>query len=309
MGTRENVRAARQATQRDRPRRPNLGLTRKGWLWAMPCLLALTACAAPTLETRDGYQVDRRYTAPGQSSRVRHLVLHYTDSDARRSLSTLTGPHVSAHYVLTREAPKVYQLVDESRRAWHAGASAWHSRTNLNDTSIGIEVVNRGPYQTPAGRAWTPYPSAQIDTLIALARDIVARHAIDPVDVVGHADIAPRRKIDPGPRFPWYRLYRAGIGAWPETERVMAYQRRFMTSPPSLIQWQRALVAYGYPVDVTGRFDALTHDTLRAFQMHFRPTRHDGYPDAHSAAILWALLEKYRPEALSDLRSPPNING
>lgn len=263
------------------------------------CLFALTACGGTAItESRDGYRVDHSYQSSAQSSRVRHLVLHYTDSDARRSLRTLTGPRVSSHYLVTREAtPRIYQLVDESRRAWHAGASAWGSRSNLNDTSIGIEIVNRGPRDTPHGRTWMPYPAAQIDTLIALARDIIERHDIDPVDVVGHADIAPQRKIDPGPRFPWYRLYRAGIGAWPETERVMAYQRRFMTSPPSLTQWQRALAAYGYPVDVTGRFDALTHDTLRAFQMHFRPMCHDGYPDAHSAAILWALLEKYRPEA------------
>ncbi|MCI0510329.1 N-acetyl-anhydromuramyl-L-alanine amidase AmpD [Chromohalobacter marismortui] len=267
------------------------------------CLLALTACSGtPRLESRDGYRVDHRYQSSAQNSRVQHLVLHYTDSNARRSLRTLTGPDVSSHYLVTPTAPPtVYQLVDEARRAWHAGVSAWHSRTHLNDTSIGIEIVNEGPRDTPHGRTWTPYPARQIDTLIALARDIIERHAIDPVDVVGHADIAPRRKIDPGPRFPWYRLYRAGIGAWPASERVMAYQRRFMKAPPSLTQFQRALAAYGYPVAVTGRYDALTHDSLRAFQMHFRPTRHDGYPDAHSAAILWALLEKYRPEALADM--------
>lgn len=280
-------------------------------VYVVVCLIALTACSGtPTIESRDGYQVDHRYQSSAQSSRVRYLVLHYTDSNVRRSLRTLTGPHVSSHYLVTRvSTPTVYQLVDESRRAWHAGASAWGSRTNLNDTSIGIEIVNRGPRDTSHGRIWTSYPERQLDTLIDLARDIIERHDIDPVDVVGHADIAPQRKIDPGPRFPWYRLYRAGIGAWPETERVLAYQRRFITSPPSLTQWQRALAAYGYPVAVTGRFDALTHDTLRAFQMHFRPARYDGFPDTQSAAILWALLEKYRPEALRALRSPPGING
>ncbi|WP_261506385.1 N-acetylmuramoyl-L-alanine amidase [Chromohalobacter canadensis] len=274
------------------------------WLIVV-CLLALTACSGtPMLESRDGYRVDHRYQSSAQSSRVRHLVLHYTDSDARRSLRTLTGPRVSSHYLVTREAaPRVYQLVDESRRAWHAGASAWQSRSNLNDTSIGIEIVNRGPgpSDTLSGRTWTPYPAHQIDTLIALARDIIERHDIDPVDVVGHADIAPQRKIDPGPRFPWYRLYRAGIGAWPDADRVAAYRADFMRQPPTLEQFQRALAAYGYPVRVTGRFDALTRDTLRAFQMHFRPARYDGFPDTQSAAILWALLEKYRPEALADI--------
>ncbi|MDV6319995.1 N-acetylmuramoyl-L-alanine amidase [Chromohalobacter sp. HP20-39] len=268
------------------------------------CLLALTACSGtPMLESRDGYQVDHRYPSTAQSSRVRHLVLHYTDSNARRSLRTLTGPHVSSHYLVTRAAPPtVYQLVDESRRAWHAGASAWGSRSNLNDTSIGIEIVNRGPRDTPHGRTWTPYPAQQIDTLIALARDIIERHDIDPVDVVGHADIAPQRKIDPGPHFPWYRLYRAGIGAWPDADRVAAYQAYFRQHPPTLEQWQRALAAYGYPVRITGTLDRLTRDTLRAFQMHFRPAHYDGLPDAQSAAILWALLEKYRPEALEGIR-------
>ncbi|MCK0743731.1 N-acetylmuramoyl-L-alanine amidase [Chromohalobacter nigrandesensis] len=268
------------------------------------CLLALTACSGtPMLESRHGYQVDHRYQSTAQSSRVRHLVLHYTDSNARRSLHTLTGPHVSSHYLVTHDStPTVYQLVDESRRAWHAGASAWGSRANLNDTSIGIEIVNRGPRDMPHGRTWTPYPAQQIDTLIAVARDIIARHDIDPVDVVGHADVAPQRKIDPGPRFPWYRLYRAGIGAWPDTDRVAAYQAYFTQHPPSLAQFQRALAAYGYPVRITGTFDSLTHDTLRAFQMHFRPIRHEGFPDTQSTAILWALLEKYRPEALKNIR-------
>ncbi|WP_280561260.1 N-acetylmuramoyl-L-alanine amidase [Chromohalobacter sp. 48-RD10] len=266
------------------------------------CLLTLTACSGtPTTESRDGYRVDHRYQSSAQSSRVRHLVLHYTDSDARRALRTLTGPHVSSHYLVTR-TPTVYQLVDESRRAWHAGASAWGSRSNLNDTSIGIEIVNRGPRDTSHGRTWTPYPARQIDMLIDLARDVIERHDIAPMDVVGHADIAPQRKIDPGPRFPWYRLYRAGIGAWPDADRVAAYQEYFTQHPRSVGQLQRALAAYGYPVRITGTFDALTHDTLRAFQMHFRPARYDGFPDTQSAAILWALLEKYRPEALEDIR-------
>lgn len=265
----------------------------------------LAGCNGPaTLERRSGYVADHQYTAPSHSSRVHHLVLHYTDGGEARSLATLTGPNVSVHYVVPLPArwvhgqPRIYQLVDESRRAWHAGVSAWRHRHNLNDTSIGIEIVNRGPTDTAHGRAWAPYPPQQIDAVIALARDIIIRHGIDPTNVVGHSDIAPSRKIDPGPRFPWRQLHAAGIGAWPDDATVARYLARFKREPPTLAQLQHALAAYGYSLEITGRLDDRTRDVLRAFQMHFRPASYDGQPDAETAAILWALLEKYRASLL-----------
>ncbi|WP_089728941.1 N-acetylmuramoyl-L-alanine amidase [Modicisalibacter muralis] len=270
----------------------------------------LAGCSGPaTLERRNGYVADHQYTAPSHSSRVRYLVLHYTDGGEARSLATLTGPNVSVHYVVPLPArwihgqPRIYQLVDESRRAWHAGVSAWKGRHNLNDTSIGIEIVNRGPTDTAQGRVWAPYPPHQIDAVIALARDIIARHGIDPTNVVGHSDIAPSRKIDPGPRFPWRQLHAAGIGAWPDDASVARYLRRFRQNPPTLAELQCALAAYGYPITISGRLDDRTHDVLRAFTMHFRPddylrmTQDKVQPDAETAAILWALLEKYRLSA------------
>lgn len=284
--------------------------------------LGMTGCSGMSgLESRDGYIIDQRQVSPSHSSRIRHLVIHYTDSDESRSLTVLTGPRVSAHYVLPLPArrvhgqPLVYQLVDESRRAWHAGVSTWKNRTNLNDTSIGIEIVNQGPNQpyaqverlieTPPGHQntlhWAPYPDAQIDTLIRLAQDLVARHDIDATEVVGHADIAPSRKIDPGPRFPWHRLHEAGIGAWPHADDVAYFRARFSHRLPSLSVLQRALRDYGYPVTVTGQLDAQTRHVLRAFQMHFCPVDYRGLPNAETAAILWALLERYQPEALDKL--------
>lgn len=288
-------------------------------LVALAGALLLAACAAPSpYESRDGYFVDHTHGAPSHTSRVRHLVIHYTSSDEARSLATLTGPHVSAHYVLPLPArrhdgePLIYQLVDESRRAWHAGASAWRGRTNLNDTSIGIEIVNHGPDRSFAEVEaaleadpevappihWAPYPGAQLDALIRLARDIIARHGIRPSDVVAHSDIAPTRKIDPGPAFPWQRLYEAGIGVWPEAARVARYRARFAAAAPGTTTLQRALAAWGYPLEVSGELDDPTRAVLRAFQMRFRPADYRGQPDTETTAILWALLERYHPEAL-----------
>jgi len=257
--------------------------------------LALCACTPTHLERRDGYVVDHTRVAPSHNSRIRHLVLHYTDIDEAGSLNVLTGPHVSAHYVLPlparhyRGEPLIYQLVDEERRAWHAGASAWKERTNLNDTSIGIEIVNSG---------WAPYPEAQIEALIALSRDIIARHNIHPTNVVAHSDIAPTRKIDPGPHFPWRQLYAAGIGVWPNEETVARWQAHFAGHPPSLATLQQALAAWGYRLRVTGELDHQTRAVLRAFQMRFRPADYRGEPDIETVATLWALLERYQPQAL-----------
>ena len=285
----------------------------------------LAGCATPEhMQQRDGYVVDHTHVAPSHNSRVRHLVIHYTDVDQAESLATLTGPHVSSHYVLPlpprahRGQPQVYQLVDEERRAWHAGASAWKRRTNINDTSIGIEIVNTGPDRPYAEveRAleenpesviaiqWAPYPEEQIEALIALSRDIITRHGIHPTDVVAHSDISPTRKIDPGPAFPWHALYQAGIGVWPEAATVAGYRDRFDQTLPELASLQAALQAWGYPLTVNDELDAQTRAVLRAFQMRFRPDDYRGQPDAESAAILWALLERYRPTVLDSLDQP-----
>ncbi|QJQ94688.1 MULTISPECIES: N-acetylmuramoyl-L-alanine amidase [Halomonadaceae] len=271
--------------------------------------LLLTACAGQ-FEPRGGYVVDHRHQASSHNSRIRHLVIHYTSSDEAVSLRALTGPSVSSHYLVPlpprqlRGDPLVYQLVDESRRAWHAGASAWKQRTNINDTSIGIEIVNLGPLGTreeiPGDQlqVWASYPPRQIDAVIALAGDIVERYDIHPTNVVAHSDIAPTRKVDPGPRFPWQQLYEAGIGAWPQADTIERYHQRFTAQPPTLDEFQRALKAYGYPIETSGEYDRQTHAVLRAFQLHFRPADYRGLPDAESAAILWSLLERYHPELL-----------
>ena len=255
-----------------------------------------------------------------QESRINHLVLHFTAEHFERSLELLAGQgesRVSVHYLVPEPGDasyphgnlRIYRLVPEERRAWHAGRSYWSGTTSLNDSSIGIEVVNRStcvndPEEdeaTPEGQdcSWYDYPDAQVELVIRLASDILRRNKdIAPVDVIGHGDIAPTRRVDPGPLFPWRRLHEAGIGAWYDDDTVARYRRQLEQFPPDTGLVQRALGAYGYDIDATGENDLQTRFVVRAFQMHFRPSDYDGKLDAETAAIVFALLEKYRPARL-----------
>ncbi|MBR8457130.1 N-acetylmuramoyl-L-alanine amidase [Burkholderia dolosa] len=265
-------------------------------------LSLLAACTSPTLVGRGSYYADTSLHARGADSRIRFLVMHYTESDEAKSLRTLTGDSVSVHYVVPPQPhiehgmPVVYQLVPESQRAWHAGVSEWQRTTELNAVSIGIENVNRGPLD-PQNRTWQPYPPEQIDALIRLSKDIVARYAISPTRVVGHSDIAPQRKIDPGPLFPWQALAQAGVGAWPDDATVAA--RLAGRDPRAWVdvrELQLKLARYGYDVPTDGVLDTRTRRVFAAFQMHFRPSDYAGDPDAQTDAIAQALLDKYFPD-------------
>ncbi|WP_348760404.1 N-acetylmuramoyl-L-alanine amidase [uncultured Salinisphaera sp.] len=268
---------------------------------ALAALVLLAGCGAPaTLKQRGGYWADQSVSAHAYNHRVRFLVIHYTGGDTQRAFNVLTGPNVSTHYLVTPEPdrrsgePVVYQLVPEAERAWQAGVSNWNGREQINDTSIGIEIVNRGPEDVNRLVQWYPFANDQIDAVIALARDIVTRYDIAPANVVGHSDIAPGRKIDPGPLFPWQRLHAAGVGAWPDASLVARYEQRFAGNAPSVYQTQAKLAHYGYDIDTTGQMDAQTRKVLRAFQMHFRPSRYNGYPDTETLARLWALDGQFR---------------
>lgn len=246
-------------------------------------LLALLAgCAS-------GPSIDRSHPSANQDERIQFVVLHYTSASLERSLALLTHGEVSSHYLIGDNDGKIYQLVDESRRAWHAGESQWQGRTWLNSTSIGIEIVNPGFTDTPTGRLWYPYSEAQIQSLIVLLKDIVARNNIQPRHIIGHSDIAPLRKLDPGPLFPWKRLADEGLGVWPDANAVARQRARFDVNPPSVTWYQQQLARFGYSVDQSGELDVETRHVLAAFQMRFRPQRFDGEPDAQTAAILHVL--------------------
>jgi N-acetylmuramoyl-L-alanine amidase len=202
------------------------------------------------------------------------LVLHYTELPLRESLDILCDPtrehRVSAHYVLAEDGT-IHRLVPESRVAWHAGRSWWRGREALNATSIGIEIVNLHGDRHD-------YPPAQIAALIELCHGILKRHpAIEPRNVVGHSDIAPRRKIDPGLRFPWRQLAAAGIGLWPRAG-----------GRPIEGDVQQALQRFGYPPAV----EVTSADVIAAFQRHYRPARADGEVDAETRALLGDLLDQ-----------------
>ena len=236
---------------------------------------------------------------------MRTLVLHYTAQSLAVSLQTLTDPErsVSAHYLVPDIADadgqfSVYELVHESMRAWHAGISAWQGVQMLNAGSIGIEITNLGypPEDEPLplmNRRWIPFADTQIAVVGQLAADIVLRHDILPHKVVGHADVAPDRKVDPGPLFPWQRLYEQfRVGAWPDAEAIRFYSsNQPYNGDIAWLQWK--LLTYGYNTPQTGWLDAETSTVIAAFQMHFRPARYDGIPDVETVAILDALLEKY----------------
>ena len=195
------------------------------------------------------------------------IVLHYTEQDSvEQSLDTLrsrnSGGRVSSHYLLGKDG-KTYQLVSDAKRAWHAGAGSWGAITDVNNASIGIEIDNDGK---------SPFPDAQIDSLIVLLRDLTTRLRIPPTQIIGHSDLAPTRKIDPGPLFPWKRLHDAGFGLWPADATQ---------DPPAGFDPWLALQAIGYSTDNRA-------DTVRAFHHRFRGMEGTEL-DAQDLRILHAL--------------------
>ena len=216
------------------------------------------------------------------------LLLHYTGMPtAESALARLRDPAaaVSCHYFIFEDG-RVVQMVPEARRAWHAGLSSWEGLADVNARSIGVEIVNPGH----AG-GLPPYPAAQIAAVIALCRDVVQRRRIRPDRVLGHSDVAPARKEDPGELFPWSELYRAGIGHWAAPAPIR--EGRFLGfghKGDAVRALQAELAAYGYGIGLTGAYDEATAAVLRAFQRHFRPERIDGAADSSTLETLAGLI-------------------
>lgn len=216
------------------------------------------------------------------------LVLHYTgmeSADAALDWLTREDTQVSAHY-LVDEAGHIVQMVAERDCAWHAGQSTWAGETDLNSCSIGIEIHNPGhDFEYPE------FPEAQMRAVEALCLDVLSRHAIPRYRVLAHSDIAPGRKRDPGEKFDWARLARAGIGLW--VEPAVASDDAGLglgDESENVAAFQRSLQDYGYGVEVTSTYGKGLEKVVEAFQMHFRPERVDGCADRSTQETLRRLL-------------------
>ncbi|RAI42441.1 N-acetylmuramoyl-L-alanine amidase [Rhodoplanes roseus] len=217
------------------------------------------------------------------------LLLHYTGMESTaEALDRLCDPaaKVSCHY-LVREDGTVVQMVAEDRRAWHAGLSCWAGDADVNSRSIGIEIANPGhDFGSP------PFPPVQIESVIALCLDIIARHAIRADRVLAHSDVAPARKRDPGEVFPWDVLARAGVGTWVAPPAPAPDPTRLEPGDTGdrVAMLQSMLADYGYAVPRQGVYDDATTLVVTAFQRHFRASRVDGRADAATVAILRRML-------------------
>ncbi|MFM8750550.1 N-acetylmuramoyl-L-alanine amidase [Rhabdaerophilum sp.] len=239
------------------------------------------------------------------------IILHYTGmADASSALLWLCNPvaEVSAHYFVFEDG-RIFQLVPESRRAWHAGRGSWRGETDMNSASIGIEIAHPGhdpgrgfganghPLPLPEGVKPNPYPppgppfpERQIEAVIRLVGDIKSRWTIPDSRILAHSDIAPGRKIDPGENFPWEKLAAAGLGLWPTISSPAGgptYRRGDEGMPVAALQ--SLFANFGYGLEISGVFDERMEAVVAAFQRHWRPGRVDGVADGETLQRLRAL--------------------
>ena len=215
------------------------------------------------------------------------LVLHYTGmKTGEEALARLREPEakVSAHY-LVEEDGRAFRLIPEERRAWHAGQSFWKGERDCNSASIGIEIVN-------PGHEWgyRPFPEAQIEAVIALVSDVRSRWQIPAARILGHSDVAPGRKEDPGELFPWKRLAERGHGLWFDPEPGPGADLGIGDEGPGVFLLQAGLHRLGYEPLPSGKYDEETATVVRAFQRHWRPEGVDGVADGETRAKLMAIL-------------------
>lgn len=252
-----------------------------------------------------GYKVVKTFfPAVAQNFRQKYIILHYTALDDDKSVTVLTQQSVSAHYLVNNLGDRdIYQLVDENKRSYHAGISAWRADKMLNDTSIGIEIVNQGYVADSSGnRTFPEFDNHQMKKVAALVKDIADRYMIPPTNILAHSDIAPTRKSDPGPKFPWKKLYdEYQIGMWYDEATKQGFYDQIipenyaleMDTAQFIYKYQAALKTLGYGLEPSGTNDDATKKTIEAFQFHFRPEKYDGLMDAETWAILQALNVKY----------------
>ncbi|WP_182406055.1 N-acetylmuramoyl-L-alanine amidase [Psychrobacter sp. GP33] len=270
------------------------------------CLtLLLIGCISTTAPR---YAIDKHtYQAQGKNERIHFIVLHYTVGNNERSSKTLTTGNVSAHYlILNNDDHKIYNLVPDYERAWHAGAGGFAGRTVLNDTSIGIEIVNDGiaPQYRDAlkngaldyhpAEHYVEFSEIQIKKVAQLVQELAKKYNVAPTNIIGHSDMAPSRKIDPGAKFPWQRLYKEyGIGAWYDEFDKQFFMNQDEFAAATIPDIKQAFRDYGYQINDSDEWDKASRNVIYAFQLHFRPQQPTGVMDLETYAILKALNKKY----------------
>ncbi|WP_298065573.1 N-acetylmuramoyl-L-alanine amidase [uncultured Cetobacterium sp.] len=249
-----------------------------------------------------------KYKSKSYNERVRFVILHYTALNDERSITALTKNNVSSHYLVTQERyDSVYSLVPDTQRAWHAGTSSFDGYKNLNDNSIGIEISNLGYSSASKQKTanlkegiidttmFYPYNDAQVFKIGMLLKELTAKYKINPKYILGHSDIAPTRKFDPGPKFPWKHLYdHYAVGAWFEKKDFNAFYSQNLFNSYSTKDLKDELRKYGYDINSTDNWDLQSKKVVSAFQMHFRPRKVDGVFDLETFAIIKALNKKYK---------------
>jgi N-acetylmuramoyl-L-alanine amidase len=217
------------------------------------------------------------------------IILHYTGMpSAEQALTWLCSEEsqVSSHYFI-HEDGRIEQLVPEARRAWHAGKSEWAGEADINSCSIGIEIANAGH---PGGLP--PFPDLQVQAVVELCRYCGRRWEISPERVLGHSDVAPIRKADPGENFPWEKLHLDGVGHWIAPTQITGGRFfQFGETGQPIEALQSMLSLYGYSIDITGNFCERTKGVVEAFQRHFRPQLVDGIADFSTIDTLHRLLK------------------
>jgi N-acetylmuramoyl-L-alanine amidase len=216
------------------------------------------------------------------------IVLHYTGMpDVEGAIAKLctAGTDVSAHYIVLEDG-RIIQCVPEAQRAWHAGVAFWGGEEDINSCSIGVEIVNKGH-----DWGYPDFPLRQIAAVIALCRGIMLRRKVPSHRVLGHSDVAPFRKKDPGEKFPWHSLANSGVGHWVQPAPIVRGETlRLGSAGNDVRDLQQALARYGYGVPVNGKYDTATLEVVTAFQRHFRPGRVDGIVDHSTLTTLRSLL-------------------
>ena len=249
-------------------------------------------------------QVDSNsYVSTGKNERIQFIVVHYTATDNAGSIKELTSSRVSSHFlVLDEDDNKIYNLVPLEQRAWHAGASAFRGRTNINDTSVGIEIVSDGIAREyrPDPNPYHPYDHyvdykpVQIEKTAQIIKYVAEKYNVPARNIVAHSDIAPSRKKDPGAKFPWKELYdKYNIGAWYDESDKQTFMDEEKFKATSIREIKDELRKYGYEINRLDEWDKESKDVVYAFQLHFNPKNATGEMDLETFAILKALNKKY----------------